>query len=375
MANLPIQMVTEEKELFEKYEHLVGDLVETKNPNDKRRAKLIAQMLENQEVVAPRSEARFGGSVTGAILESDQTTATPPLSVFPNQFAGPILDTIYRQLVAFDIVDVTTMQFPRQSILIRDYVQSASPNRVLQHDYSYASTAEAGSIPKARLKFDYTTMEAKKYAFQAMWTSELFQDARAFGQDIDSLVMNAVAQEIRGEIDWLILNDLFTLGASSDGAGNTNWDSTAFVSASYGQNIREYNKGIWDAIVDARNKIFKKSLLMADYLVCGADAAARLEKLWEFRAAPGFEQAIGTAGTFYLGTLNGQFKVYRSVAVPASKILVGSTQAGYTYAVYVPLALSQQVYVVDTDETAQNITTRFATHCQRPAGLATVTIT
>jgi hypothetical protein len=235
-------------------------------------------------------------------------------------FAFPLVRRVFPRLIANDLVSVQPMSQPTGKIFYFDILYSpalvGSPlayNRVdLPANFSstYAQAAEAASVPQLSLQIESVDVSAITKKLSAKWSMESEQDLFAYhGLNAENELMTATGDEIAREIDRDIIAALFAFA----GAGNVTWHSTVPTSGAYSLiDPKAYNRTIMDAITDANNLIFKKRYRNANWIVCGTNTAARLEKLDEFRLFPAADP-VGTIvyGPHLFGTISGRWTVYK----------------------------------------------------------------
>jgi len=331
---------------------------------DPSRALWLAQLLENQQRVGRRG--LFEPAREAAI---DQTTTTLPVSAFPIQLVGPAIVAGYRKLFALELVTVSAINAPAAKVLYEHYVFDDGTTS-LARTGSVARIGEATLPKRVRAKLDTVQMDAEKFSLGMAATVELIEDARAYNLDLERRLVDHMSNEIQGEIDWTILQHLYT-GAA---AGTVNWASTGYTSTSY-VSVLEYNTTIWHAVLDARNAIYNATYLEPDFIVAHPDVCIRFEKLQQFAAVPEFlGETNNRAGAVRVGTLNGQFRLYKSAALPAGKAIIGVSGACYIYAPYIPLQLMPTVYYA-TQEWEWGMRTRAARKYVRPECVAVLNVT
>jgi HK97 family phage major capsid protein len=340
------------RKCLEKWDKAVGRF------EDKSTKAIMAQIYENQWKVQER--------VAHAIREGDQTTTTFGVSIFPNSVVYPLIDQVFPNLIAMQIALVKPMMTSTASVPTKTRKFSADES-AFTHTGSNASTLELGTIPLGRTVWTSSTVTAEKYALRARYSLETVEDALRDGDiNFESEMMRDLADEIIGEIDYVVLQAMF-IGAS---AGNVAYSTEVHSN----ETVKEHQQELWDAIVDANNLVFAGMQKNANFIVGDATSIGRLEKLMNFAFVPGARDDVFNAGSVRVGTLNNQYAVFKSTMAPANKLLVGVAKESYLYAPYIPLELSTPVYEPETDEAQRVVRTRFGKKLLRGEALATVTI-
>lgn len=305
-------------------------------------AQVIDQQWQVQETAKKMREA------------TDQTTSTFGVSVFPNSVVYPLIDQVFPNLIAQQICLVKPMRTSVANIYTKTR-RFSSGNGVMTHTGSPAATGEGAVVPKGRMVYTSDTVTAAAYKLQAVYSTETIEDALRDGNvNFENDMLRDLADEVIGEIDWLVLNAMF------DAAGN----SASFASSavhSY-ETVREHNQELWDAIVDANNTVFADMQRNCNFIVGDATAIGRLEKLQEFTLIPGAADDVFNAAAVRAGTLNNTYAVFKSTNAPSGKLLLGIRDMGYMYCPYIPLELMPATYETNTDEWARSVRTRFGKH-------------
>lgn len=229
-------------------------------------------------------------------------------------------------------------------------------------DYHVAGTAEGEEIIST-LNLDMTsesvTAETKK--LRADWTLEAQQDLFAYhGLNAESELLAVLADEIRREIDRLIINDLLRFAS----AGTVTWQSQ--MPTGYKGSEREYRTTLWDAIIDANTLIYKKRYRNATWILADPDTCSRLEKLDGFKDLTQDEWS-GNAGMGVerFGIIRNRFTVYKDPWMTPNTMLLGYRgttmfETGYIYAPYVPLYTTPVFMDPRTMKPTRSIMSRYA---------------
>lgn len=357
-----------QRRLAEKWAYLIDGI------KDPTKASMVAQLLENQSRPLVN------------ILEADQNTGNLPTAAFPARIALPTIVQVFPALAANELVQVQAMPQPTGLVLYQKFIRSSN-STPLDHDGSWTATAESGTPPKARMKFDTMSLSVSKYMLNMQWTAEVEEDAEALGNvDIQAQMIAAMRDEVAAELDGLIIDDLYAAASASAvtgpngmqtsraGAGNVNWAKSTY--ASY-ETPKAHQETLLDALIDLKVQIYNSCLRHSDFIVGNAAAVANIEKLSMF--APGVNRpsvdSVPTAeGAVRRGTLAGQWDVYVSSQAPNNKLLMGVKRAGYLFGVYRPFELTPTTYDNNTDEYIRGVRTRVARQTLDAAYYGTLTI-
>lgn len=306
----------------------------------------------------------------------------------------PAVRRIYSKLMIMDLLSVQPLAGPTGYIYYLDHVFGTSGGgatanqRLDQYMHNaYADSSEQGTIRDINFKLASRSVTTSTKKLKATWTLEAQQDLSAqWKLDLWAELMPQLTDEIAREID----NKLTGLLLAGAGAGNVNWNANGYLTDDKSTwEKRQYDRTIYNAIVDANAYIFKKRYVNSNWLLMDGDVFARIQKLDEFVADPSItpdQQA--QIGWRYEGTLANKWKVYVDPWFTANKILLGfkggdwKYACGY-YAPYIPIFLSEE-YIVQDDFTqrARGAMTRYAGGVlpesdtdAKNYGLATVSIT
>lgn len=230
------------------------------------------------------------------------------------------------------------------------------------------------NAPEVTFDMASDTISTEQKRLKAKWTLESQQDLFAYhGLDAEAELTAVLADEIRREIDRIIIDDLFA-GAS---AGNVNWSQTAPVG--FEGSSKEYQRTFMEAIVDANTLIYNKRLVNANFIVAHPNILARLEKSGDFRYNGDLAGGDIQKGANVFGTLSSKYRVIADPMAPQNKLLLGYRgtsffETGYVYAPYQPLYTTPTI--IDTDFTPRKaVMTRFGRKLVSGDFYATVTIT
>jgi len=328
------------------------------------------------------------------VISEDTTTSA--IATFTTALL-PAVRRIYSQMIGMDLVSLQPLNGPTGLIYWIDHVfgtavdgAPALDDRLDQYRYrTYGVSSEKAAIKEVSFKLTSKSVSTIEYKLKTMFTLEAEQDLRSqWNLDLESELMPQVSQEIVREIDGLIIYALYN-GA---GAGNVTWNTTGYLAGdTASQDRKAYRETLFEAIVEADWLIYAKKFRHSDWIVCGTTAAARLEKLDEFKSSRGSTPSELQIGRYLIGSLDNRWKVFIDPwTIPATTMLLGIRGTGWQdavayYSPYIPLFTSDRYHVgEDFSQQQRGVMCRFAygilpeAYDQTPVknnGLATVTLT
>lgn len=193
-------------------------------------------------------------------------------------------------------------------------------------------------IPEIELSMSSATVDATSQKLKTRWTLEGEQDLRAYhGEEMEDLLTRQMGDELRREMDRLIITDLYTNAS----AGNVNWSKGLPANTKLG----DHYETLIHAIGDVSNEIYKKRFRHASFVVIAPDTLNMLDKINTFRLTSGAGQdgASTTAkiggGPAVVGTLANRYDVVVDPLFPTNKVLVGFKgdtwdETGYVWSPY-----------------------------------------
>jgi len=205
--------------------------------------------------------------------------------------------------------------------------------------------------PEIELGITQDSVAAEEKRLKARWTLEAQQDLMAYhGLDAENELITLLADEIRREVDRMIVNDLY-----ANVGHNVNWSKTYNPAAGQpgeGYTRKEYYETLFHAIVDAGTQIFKKRYVQPNWIIAGPEDCARLEKVNGFRFMGDVAGGDIVKGVHLYGTIQNKYKLFSDPLCPANKIYVGYKgnsffDAGYVYCPYIPLYTTPTIIDVD----------------------------
>lgn len=320
---------------------------------------------------------------SGAFLDESTTTSTNVATIGVPKIIPAMLRKIMPDLFVKDLVNISAIPVPEAKVLFYTAYKLSGADKVQigqksSFNRAFANNTE-GSDTVKRVTFDLASTSVSAYSkkLAAEWSVELMQDAMAyFNMSVEPLMLRAKSIEIGLELDSDILEGIL---ASATG-GDTEWSATAPVGDVTTTDKKGYAATLYDAIITASNKIYKKCYTYPNWIVAGVDAIERLEKLENFKIDP--LAAAPTVQRQYVGVLNGKFKVYKDPFFMAdNKILLGfkdsqiDLYAGFMFCPYIPIYLTGTVENPTVFKFAKGMMSRNAMKMLNGDMYGTVTIT
>jgi len=232
--------------------------------------------------------------------------------------------------------------------------------------YEVFNDLEAKSeMAELTIRFSSITVTTITRKMRAHWTPELAQDLEAYHSiDAEAELTALLSEHIAAEIDREIIIDLIN-GAPF----RARWDYNGLANnANFFGTQKDWNQTLITRINELSAQIHKATLRGgANWVVCSAEAGAIFDDLEYFHvdgsAAPESEKY--NLGVEKIGNLGSRYVVYKDPYLPAPIVLIGhkgSTflEAGYIYAPYIPLQLTQTIYDPNDFTPRKGIMTRYA---------------
>jgi len=222
--------------------------------------------------------------------------------------------------------------------------------------------SEMGEIT---IRFSSVTVNTITRKLRAHWTPELAQDLEAYHSiDAEAELTALLSEHIAAEIDREIIIDLIN-GAPF----RARWDYKGLANnANFFGTQKDWNQTLITRINELSAQIHKATLRGgANWVVCSAEAGAIFDDLEYFHvdgsAQPESEKY--NLGVEKIGNLGSRYVVYKDPYLPAPIVLLGHKgntflEAGYIYAPYIPLQLTQTIYDPQDFTPRKGIMTRYA---------------
>lgn len=222
--------------------------------------------------------------------------------------------------------------------------------------------SEMGEIT---IRFSSVTVNTVTRKLRAQWTPELAQDLEAYHSiDAEAELTALLSEHIAAEIDREIIIDLIN-GAPF----RARWDYKGLANnANFFGTQKDWNQTLITRVNELSAQIHKATLRGgANWVVCSAEAGAIFDDLEYFHvdgsAQPESEKY--NLGVEKIGNLGSRYVVYKDPYLPAPIVLLGHKgntflEAGYIYAPYIPLQLTQTIYDANDFTPRKGIMTRYA---------------
>lgn len=242
----------------------------------------------------------------------------------------------------------------------------AAYNISLVPAYQVYNDLEAKSeMGEITIRFSSVTVNTITRKLRAHWTPELAQDLEAYHSiDAEAELTALLSEHIAAEIDREIIIDLIN-GAPF----RARWDYKGLSNnANFFGTQKDWNQTLITRINELSAQIHKATLRGgANWVVCSAEAGAIFDDL-EYFHVDGSAQAESekyNLGVEKIGNLGSRYVVYKDPYLPAPIVLLGHKgntflEAGYIYAPYIPLQLTQTIYDPNDFTPRKGIMTRYA---------------
>ena len=215
------------------------------------------------------------------------------------------------------------------------------------------------------IRFSSVTVNTITRKMRAHWTPELAQDLEAYHSiDAEAELTALLSEEVAAEIDREIIRDLIN-GAMFE----ARWDYAGLKNnANFFGTQKDWNQTLITRVNEISAQIHKATLRGgANWIICSAEAGAIFDDL-EYFHVDGSAQAEAekyNLGIEKIGNLGNRYVVYKDPYMPANIVLCGHKgdtflEAGYVYAPYIPLQLTQTIYDPNDFTPRKGIMTRYA---------------
>jgi len=232
--------------------------------------------------------------------------------------------------------------------------------------YEIFNDLEAKSeMAELTIRFSSVTVNTITRKLRAHWTPELAQDLEAYHSiDAEAELTALLSEHVAAEIDREIIIDLI-----NQAPFRARWDYNGLSSnANFFGTQKDWNQTLITRINELSAQIHKATLRGgANWIVCSAEAGAIFDDLEYFHvdgsAAPESEKY--NLGVEKIGNLGSRYVVYKDPYLPANIVLLGHKgntflEAGYIYAPYIPLQLTQTITDPNDFTPRKGIMTRYA---------------
>ena len=232
--------------------------------------------------------------------------------------------------------------------------------------YEVFNNLEAKSeMGEITIRFSSVTVNTETRKLRAHWTPELAQDLEAYHSiDAEAELTALLSEHIAAEIDREIIIDLI-----NEAPFRARWDYKGLSNnANFFGTQKDWNQTLITRVNELSAQIHKSTLRGgANWIVCSAEAGAIFDDLEYFHvdgsAQPESEKY--NLGVEKIGNLGSRYIVYKDPYLPAPLVLLGHKgntflEAGYIYAPYIPLQLTQTIYDPQDFTPRKGIMTRYA---------------
>jgi hypothetical protein len=232
--------------------------------------------------------------------------------------------------------------------------------------YEVFSNMEAKSeMGEITIRFSSVTVNTETRKLRAHWTPELAQDLEAYHSiDAEAELTALLSEHVAAEIDREIIIDLI-----NQAPFRARWDYKGLSNnANFFGTQKDWNQTLITRVNELSAQIHKSTLRGgANWIVCSAEAGAIFDDLEYFHvdgsAQPESEKY--NLGVEKIGNLGSRYVVYKDPYLPAPLVLLGHKgntflEAGYIYAPYIPLQLTQTIYDPNDFTPRKGIMTRYA---------------
>jgi len=229
----------------------------------------------------------------------------------------------------------------------------------------YNDLEAKGEMSEISIRFSSVTVNTITRKLRAHWTPELAQDLEAYHSiDAEAELTALLSEHVAAEIDREILTDLIN-GAPF----RARWDYQGLQNnANFFGTQKDWNQTLITRVNELSAQIHKATLRGgANWIVCSAEAGAIFDDLEYFHvdgsASPESEKY--NLGIEKIGQLGSRYVVYKDPYLPPQIVLLGHKgntflEAGYIYAPYIPLQLTQTIYDPNDFTPRKGIMTRYA---------------
>jgi len=215
------------------------------------------------------------------------------------------------------------------------------------------------------IRFSSVTVTTITRKLRAHWTPELAQDLEAYHSiDAEAELTALLSEHVAAEIDREIIIDL-----ANQAPFRARWDYKGLANnANFFGTQKDWNQTLITRINELSAQIHKATLRGgANWVICSAEAGAIFDDLEYFHvdgsAAPESEKY--NLGVEKIGNLGSRYVVYKDPYLPAQLVILGHKgntflEAGYIYAPYIPLQLTQTITDPNDFTPRKGIMTRYA---------------
>jgi hypothetical protein len=245
----------------------------------------------------------------------------------------------------------------------------------------YETLEFATEMGEVSFDLDEVVVSVTERKLRATWSPELAQDVSAFHNiDAEAELTALLSEQVAAEIDREILRDL-----RKGAAWSLRWDYNGWKRAQGGgfnaYTQKEWNQTLIERINQISAQIHKTTLRGgANFIVVSSEISAIFHNLEYFHVSNANpEQDQYNMGIEKVGSLQGQYTVYRDPYAPANSMIIGHKgksllDTGYIYAPYVPLQLTPTLQNPFNFAPTKGIMTRYAKKMVNNRYYGTITV-
>lgn len=298
----------------------------------------------------------------------------------------PMIAKVYPNMIAREFVSVQPISQPDAKIFYKDIVRASDDSSLsanIRANKNYANNVEYNessptAIAKIKAKVTADSVSATEKKLMREITVEAEQDFYAYhGMSLGSELDAELPVEITREWDSTILDALET-GAT---AGNVNFSMAEPAGLTYADR-KHWIETFVEALIDADTAVYTKTYKRTNVVVVNATIAGFMSKAQGFvMTQDGADaQIISSGGRYFMGTLNGRWRVYVDPIRTSNKCLVFYNNPGnwmdtcFVWAPYILAYFSDIFTDPETFVQKRAMLSRSAMKCVRGDMIATVTV-
>ena len=313
-----------------------------------------------------------------------ENTVAYPLPRY-NRIVGAVGSTLYARLffvTGSDFATVAGGSPSTQDLDLVYYIDARNDFEDQSTDPDYPDPGfQSLDIPEINLELRSRPVATKTRKLRAAWTPEAMQDLAAYhkGVDLENEIVTLMSQYIAREIDLEILSTIMAHARRTDNYGfwsevvGEYYDETSgnFVAGNFYGSKQEWLATLMIELNKVSNRIQQKTAVAgANFLVTSPQVAALLESMPGF--TPGNDNRDGGTGIFYVGMVQGRYRLYKNIYQNQPVIIMGNQdlntpwQTGAVYAPYVPLLFTPTIVDPVNFSYRRGLMTRYALEVVRP---------
>jgi len=271
--------------------------------------------------------------------------------------------------VIFDLRPASVMGSDFNYLMINNgagtYFSTTSPIRFNVAFEIYNDLEGKSEMAEITLRFSSVTVNTITRKLRAHWTPELAQDLEAYHSiDAEAELTALLSEHVAAEIDREIIIDI-----ANQAPFRARWNYAGLSdNVNFFGTQKDWNQTLITRVNELSAQIHKATLRGgANWIICSAEAGAIFDDLEYFHvdtsASPESEKY--NLGVEKIGNLGSRYVVYKDPYLPSQLVILGhkgSTflEAGYIYAPYIPLQLTQTITDPNDFTPRKGIMTRYA---------------